>query len=146
LVFTYAGGRITFRPSGTEPKLKFYVQTTGGADAQSEAEEIGETVYEELTRMMGRDLQTAFAALPDVISLDSKVELQDKVLPELRRLLAAADQEPGFIGDWLTQRVNALIVGESALDIVAPALRVTAKTWNEREAQQLQAVLSSLGK
>lgn len=146
LVFTFDGGQVTFRPSGTEPKLKFYVQTSDSAQAQDRADQIGEAIYLDLVKMMGRKLDPAFANLPDVISLDSKIELHDRVVPELRELITSSDQEPGFVADWLNQRVSALVQGESALDIVSPALRSAISGWGPSEIQQVEAILTAPGK
>jgi phosphoglucomutase len=143
LVFGFDGGRITLRPSGTEPKLKFYVQTargTGDKAAQAWADEISEALYGEILRMLGHELAPEFAALPDVISLNAKLELQDEVVPHLRSIITTEDA--GFVAAWLRERVKALVPGESAGQIAAEVLRSTARLWPAEEANRLDAVLT----
>jgi phosphoglucomutase/phosphomannomutase len=143
LVFSFDGGRITLRPSGTEPKLKFYVQTASGngdTGAQAWADEISEALYGEVLRMLGHELAPEFASLPDVISLNAKLEMQDEVVPHLRGIITTEDA--GFVAAWLRERVKPLVPGESASQIAAEVLRSTSRLWPTEEANRLDAVLT----
>jgi phosphoglucomutase len=113
LVYSFEGGRITFRPSGTEPKLKFYVQTTPEVPhpepPQHAAEAIAAKIYGETAARVGSPLSHAAVLLPDVLAVEAKVRFDagvaallgslDEVGPEeawagLRSVLA--DLVPGL--------------------------------------------------
>ncbi len=83
VVFSFAGGRITFRPSGTEPKLKFYVQTTPEVDhpdgPQRASEAIAARLYGELTHRVGAPISDAAVLLPDVLAVEAKVRFDAAV-------------------------------------------------------------------
>lgn len=146
LVFSFEGGRITFRPSGTEPKLKFYVQTSAraeGAPAQDFADQLGDVVYQRVLKILDRDLHPAFVSLPDVIPLSAKIGIQNTVEHDLRELIGQYDQSAEFIADWFDERVRSLVAGESAWDIVEPAVRSAIRdTWTQDEIRQVDSVLA----
>jgi phosphomannomutase len=149
LVFRFDGGQITFRPSGTEPKIKFYVQTrpmAGGYGAQDLADRLSDKVYQHVLGILGRELHPAFVSLPDVIPLNSKIAVQETVENDLRRLLSEPDQTDRFLVDWLAERLADTIPGESSWDIAVPAIRAAVGDWTPAERERLEAVLTSHGK
>jgi phosphoglucomutase/phosphomannomutase len=149
LVFRFPGGQITFRPSGTEPKLKFYVQTTGpsdGATAQGYADRLSDAVYQQVLGVLGRQLHPAFISLPDVIPLNSKLEIQRVVEEDLRHMVNEPGRALDFVADWLDERVSALIPGESAWEIARPAVRACVQDWTPDEVRQVEAVFAAHGK
>jgi phosphomannomutase len=152
LTYWFNGGRISFRPSGTEPKLKFYVQTQGGSastDAQGFANEIAGEVYQELLRILNDvykpvELDNAFAWLPDVIPLDGKVRLQDYVARELQSQIAQEDLRIELTARWLEEQVALLVPGESAWEATEQAFRSEASRWSRQEAERVDHVFTYL--
>jgi phosphoglucomutase len=143
--------RISFRPSGTEPKLKYYVQTNAmpGADAQAHATEVAARVYHDVLRILTDvyqdcSLTDAFAGLPDVISLGAKLALQRDVTAELRGLVTGADFRLDFAADRLAELVGALVPGQSAWQIAEPALRQAASDWDPEQSQRADSVFGYL--
>jgi hypothetical protein len=148
LTFSFAGGRLTLRPSGTEPKLKFYVSTTqpgpGGVGAQVWADQISDWVYTDILRLLGHTLAPQYVSLPDVIPLDSKLEMQDGLVPEVRRLLFEEGRSPELAADWVRERIKGLVPGESASQIAARVLRASGQQWAKDEVTVLEEVLEHL--
>ena len=146
MVFHFDGGRITFRPSGTEPKLKFYVATStaaGTGSAQAYADQVSDGVYQHVTALLGRPLGPAFASLPDVIPVSNKVAVQRVVEHDLREVIAEPGQSPEFAAGWLREKLAAKIPGESAWDIALPAIRATITGWSPEETAKVEAVLAA---
>jgi phosphoglucomutase len=152
LTFDFADGKISFRPSGTEPKLKFYVQTTrgsDGSDAQQYADSVAGRVYRHVLGILsevyeGVALDDAFAQLADVIPLNTKILLQDQVVRELHDLVASDDFEAAFTARWLDERVGLLVPGESAWRVAERAFRSAASQWPGTEAERVGAVFAYL--
>lgn len=146
VVFRFDGGRITFRPSGTEPKLKFYVATSARGDAgsaQEYADNLSDAVYQHVIGILGRELRDAFVSLPDVIPLNNKVAVQETVERDLREVIAEPGQSTEFVADWLRERLSARIPGDSAWEIAQPAIRATIASWDTAEAAKVEAVLAA---
>ena len=97
LVYSFDGGRVTFRPSGTEPKLKFYVQTTPEVDhpesPQRAAEAIAAKVYGETAERVGLPLSDAAVLLPDVLAVPAKVRFDEGVTSMLSSLDEVGPEE-----------------------------------------------------
>jgi len=148
IVLFFDGGRITLRPSGTEPKLKMYVQTTGASsrkDAQEYADELCNMLYRDLLLRLGYDLEDFVASLPDVIWLDAKIQLQHSVLPRLIHELGDAESDVRVIAAWLKEAVEELVPGQSAWEIALPALRAAAGAWDDEAAAKFDGVLAVAG-
>jgi phosphoglucomutase len=146
VVFFFDGGRITFRPSGTEPKLKFYVATStagNAGSAQEYADKLSDLVYQHVIGILGRALSAPFVSLPDVIPLSNKVDVQEIVEQGLRQTIAEPGQSPEFVADWLREKLGAKIPGESAWEIALPAIRATVAGWSPDETGKVEAVLAT---
>jgi phosphoglucomutase/phosphomannomutase len=152
ITFWFEYGRITFRPSGTEPKLKFYVQTEGapaGADAQAYAQALAAQVYQFLLGIVSdvfREirLDEAFASLPDVIAVETKQVLQDQVASELRGHVSGQDYHLDLTAGWLDRRVAGLVPGSASWKAVEGALRSAAATWGALESERVDSVFGYL--
>lgn len=160
LIYTFEYGQVSLRPSGTEPKLKFYVQTRGappGQRPQEYAELVAGQVYRELLGRLetvyrkylkvadpGLVLTEWFASLPDVIPLQGKIALERDVAPALRARVTAGDYQVGLVAGWLAERLGSLVPGEAAWEVAEPALRGAAGEWGGPESERVDTVFGYL--
>jgi phosphoglucomutase/phosphomannomutase len=131
LVFDLEGARITIRPSGTEPKVKVYVDLAGSAfgiavdrDAVRRlANELSTDVADICMERVGIRLSTSAKLLPDFVEVDLKKRFDDEFRPELLQnaeLLAtrsAADRRA-----WVRDKLAALGAGSDPLEAAAEAV------------------------
>jgi len=135
---------ITVRPSGTEPKLKFYCQLLPGdekssakgmdllQEVRSEAEAVARPIYNELLDRIDVSLGEAGLLLPDIIELDLKTELEQTTAPELHEALA----NDGFsdldgLLTWLRDRTSAMSRGADSLPAVKTAIACLCGQWQD---------------
>ncbi|HEY0715226.1 MAG TPA: hypothetical protein VGF45_21275, partial [Polyangia bacterium] len=133
---------VTVRPSGTEPKLKFYCQllpgdqpakTRGPAllDAiRAEAEAAARAVYNDLLTPLDLRLGDVGLLLTDLIELDRKREFENELVPRLKAALAAGeiaghDQLLAF----LRKEGRQLLPGADPLPALKTPLAAVAKQW-----------------
>jgi hypothetical protein len=133
---------ITVRPSGTEPKLKFYCQllpdgspTRGRgrallAELRAEAEAAARAIYNDLLAPLGLKLGEVGLLLTDLIELDRKRELESEILPRLREALVRGELAgQGELTGWLSRETAALLPGADALPALKGPLGVVASRW-----------------
>jgi phosphoglucomutase len=142
---------VTVRPSGTEPKLKFYCQLLPDPDAQAkakadkvpaptgsallaairaEAEAAARAVYNDLLTPLSLRLGEVGLLLTDLIELDRKREFEDQLLPRLRAALAAgqiAGRE--VLLTWLRSEGKSLLPGADPIPALAAPLARVASAW-----------------
>lgn len=146
---------VAVRPSGTEPKLKFYVQiradgrelrSRSGLDLYEEAERLAESyardVYRELLERLGIAVDEAMLSISDVVPVESKIRLTQRVLPELRSKMeegTPAEQ----LREWLVDACKEMTPGADPLPAIRPALKVAVRQW--RKSDQTDLSLRYLG-
>lgn len=133
---------ITVRPSGTEPKLKFYLQLLPGVvpmkekglallnAIRAEADTAARDIYNALLEPLEVSLGEVGLWLTDLIELDRKVDLERTVIPDLEAKLKAgsfADLEAAKT--WLRDQSSTLLPGADALPALKAPLRSLATRW-----------------
>jgi phosphoglucomutase len=143
------GGKITFRPSGTEPKLKLYVQTSGPAaegGAQASADRLAAAVYQEVLGILDKDLRPAFADLPDVVPLEAKRELQRIVDVDLRHVVSGGRHDADQLAEWLQPRIKEVIPGKAPWNVAEPVVIAAVADWAPDEASLVQRAFTAIRK
>jgi phosphoglucomutase/phosphomannomutase len=152
------GVNITIRPSGTEPKVKLYVQITSqffgprnplpSASSKLEAATgsaaaVAKDVYRELLARLGHQLSDAALLLPDIIDLEQKLEFDREVLPELRKRWELDSESLESLLQWLRSVLSAMIPGADPLPAVRPAIAVACRDMPDRsgDSRLLREVL-----
>lgn len=148
---------VTVRPSGTEPKLKFYLQLLPGPGVpavrgrallgalRARASELALGVYADLLDRIGLRLEPSALRLPDIVDLDRKLEFQQRTVPALREALAsgrfaALDELLG----WLGGEVAAMTPGSDALPALKEPLAQLCEDWRSAlPAESLRAALAA---
>ncbi len=148
---------ITIRPSGTEPKLKFYCQLLphgkpSGAkgmellrEVRAKADEISVKIYNDLLRIIGLSLSEAALLLPDIIDLDRKQIFDRDTVPKLaealsRKSFAKLDDALA----WLRQETAAMTPGANPLPALKAPLAFLCSQWSAQTSSgQLGAELKS---
>jgi phosphoglucomutase len=139
---------VTVRPSGTEPKLKFYCQllpeegAAVGSEAalhgpallsaiRAEAEAAARAVYNDLVAPLSVRLGEVALLLTDLIELDRKREFEDRLLPLLKSAIAAG-QISGREGllTWLRAEGKTLLPGADPIPALAVPLSQVAGAWS----------------
>lgn len=131
---------ITVRPSGTEPKLKFYCQlygepskTKGVAllrETRTKAETIARQVYNELLGALDCSLSEAALFLPDIIDLDCKRDFDQQTVERLRETLRQGTfSSLEELLRWLKTEVAKMIPGADPLPALKAALAYLCAQW-----------------
>jgi phosphomannomutase len=144
---------IAVRPSGTEPKLKFYCQWMPDAElshtrgkerlaaATAKAETLALLVYREMLSRIGVSLDEAALLLPDMIDLGLKQSFQQQTIPRLREALST--EKCRDLGDclrWLRDQkeVAAMTPKKDPLPALkAPLAHLTQQWLQEKPGVRL---------
>jgi phosphoglucomutase len=155
---------VTVRPSGTEPKLKFYCQLLPAPDTAAggrpppgrellnalrlEADASARAIYNDLLAPLGVQLGEVGLLLTDLIELDRKREFESETLPRLRQKLAGGElARSEELTAWLRQETRALLPGADALPALRAPLALAVSRWARElpDSPGLQALLKWTG-
>ena len=132
----YDGLHISIRPSGTEPKIKFYVEQVfdpqpswkdGGfrtARRQMDAttRRITLALVDQVLRLVNIELPRPALLVSALVSLDNRLDFAKRFLPELEaRLRSASAADTDRLIEWVDQRLKAY--GTDPRYLVAAAVR-----------------------
>jgi hypothetical protein len=142
LQFFLDGFIVTVRPSGTEPKLKFYCQlvpednspSLRGMDLMQDLTErvegMARAVYQELLARLDLHLGEPGLLLPDIIDIGRKQEFERKTVPQLRAAIAQGRfQSLDELLDWLRGEVAAMTPGADPLPALRASLTHLSRHW-----------------
>ncbi|NUM34006.1 MAG: phospho-sugar mutase [Candidatus Brocadiae bacterium] len=136
---------ITIRPSGTEPKLKFYCQLLPHGEKsslkgqallshiRSEADKAARVVYNEILAKIGCSMEEEGLLLPDIVDLDNKIAFQKKTVPALLESLQSkrfAQKEEAL--QWLKQEAAAMTPGADPLPALKKPLAYLCDLWQKQ--------------
>ncbi len=156
--FVYDSLVVTVRPSGTEPKLKFYCQVlpdskpmkTKGqqrfATVMQRAERVALLIYGQLLARINIHLDEPALMLPDIVDLEQKIEFQTSTVPALYAALSSGkfvhlDQ----VLEWLKEQASLMTPGADPLPALKAPLRYLCHKW-EKDIQGDLALMSELAK
>ncbi len=136
---------ITIRPSGTEPKLKFYCQLLpGGEPVKSEgvaglgelraqADAVSRRVYNELLALADLSLGEAALFLPDLVELGCKLEFDQRTIPQLYEGLAENRfQTLDEALAWLRKEASAMAPGTDPLPVLKAPVAHLCGLWRAK--------------
>jgi phosphoglucomutase/phosphomannomutase len=149
---------VAVRPSGTEPKLKFYCHMLPGKRTAAlqgakslyalgrEAGKVAALVYSELLARTGLALGPVGLLLPDIIDIDQKVRFERKTMPRLLKRATTATRAAGRtrqLADtlqWLRRETAAMTPGADPLPAIKGVLAHQSRQWSKNRALRSPAL------
>jgi phosphoglucomutase len=131
LLLRLPGLQVTIRPSGTEPKVKIYVDVEGRAlgiydnrhKVQQLADELVIKIADLCLARIGIVLSSSAKLLPDFVDLELKQEFGDGFRADLlSNAEKLASQPVGKRLEWLRERLAPFGAGADPLEVTAAAL------------------------
>jgi phosphoglucomutase len=132
----------TVRPSGTEPKLKFYCQLLSDGnrsgvrgtqllkEARERADRIARTIYNELLNRVDLSLSEETLYLPDIIDLNQKHQFEHTTGPALREALSTGKfKDLSETLAWLRDRSARMTPGADPLPALKGAVATLCNRW-----------------
>ncbi|GIW42283.1 MAG: phosphomannomutase [Candidatus Binatia bacterium] len=121
VLFLEGGAKVTVRPSGTEPKLKIYVEGRGTYEearrVREEVRGIDLATAEWLLAGLGFRVARPGLLLSQLVSVENRVDFCERFLPELAERLERGD--PG-LESWVEERLRGY--GKDPRHLVAPGI------------------------
>ena len=162
LQFFLDGFIVTVRPSGTEPKLKFYCQLvpvdepqgkTAGSplkgmelvrDLTERVETMARAIYKELLGRLDIHLGEPGLLLPDIIDIGRKQDFERKTVPQLREAIVQSRfKDRDELLNWLKGEVAAMTPGADPLPALKASVAWLCRQWeNEAGGTHLLAELA----
>lgn len=172
LQFSLDGFIVTVRPSGTEPKLKFYCQLVPGEESRNSVsavtgqgefsgparrgmaflddltdrvETMARAVYQELLARIDLSLGEPGLLLPDLVDVGRKREFEQKTVPQLHEALAQGRfTRLDDLRNWLSTEVAAMTPGADPLPALRASVAYLCRQWkNEVGSAPLFAELAA---
>jgi hypothetical protein len=154
--FVYDSLVVTVRPSGTEPKLKFYCQVMPDPDllkthghqrfatVKDKAERVAVLIYGQLLARINIHLEEPALLIPDIVDLERKMEFQASTVPALYSALSSGkfaklDQALA----WLKEQARLMTPGADPLPALKAPLSYLCRKW-QAGSQGSPALLSDL--
>lgn len=137
---------VTVRPSGTEPKLKFYCQLVPqgeafrqGMDLLSEvsnrAESLARQVYRELLGRLDLELGPVGLLLPDIVDVDRKREFEQAIQPQLHSaLVRSGGSSLQHLLNWLRCQAAPMTPGADPLPALKVPIAYLCDKWKDELA------------
>lgn len=142
VVFEIEGGRVTVRPSGTEPKLKFYVQTAPSHWTPEDAVSLAGEIYGQLLGILDTELSDLAVGLPDVLPVSTKAAFDQEVGWAVERLL---EDDAASVLEAVQAAVNSLVPGDDALRTVEATVMAMAGAVDGIDAGRLSEFNALVG-
>jgi phosphomannomutase len=146
LQFFLDGGIVTVRPSGTEPKLKFYCQLVPADDLPGPSlhgqellhsltervESLARAVYGELLACIELRLGEPGLLLPDIVDVGRKQEFERKTVPQLREALVGSRfQNLDGLLHWLRSETAGMTPGADPLPALRASVDYLCRLWSQ---------------
>ncbi len=150
LQFFLDGFIVTVRPSGTEPKLKFYCQLVPSEEPQDptagislrgmelmrdltyRVESMARAVYQELLARLDLHLGEPGLLLPDIIDIGRKQDFERNTVPRLREAIAPHRfKNLDNLLDWLRDEVAAMTPGADPLPALRASVAYLSRQWEK---------------
>jgi phosphoglucomutase/phosphomannomutase len=146
--YSAVGAIVTVRPSGTEPKLKFYCQLLPDAarshgdgqqllqEARKQADAVSRLIYNELLARIDLSLNEATLWLPDIVDLGRKRDFELKTAVELRSsLLQGRFATLTDLLAWLRTETAFMTPGADPLPAVRASVSCLIRQWSDVPTQ-----------
>ena len=131
LVFTLDGGaRLIIRPSGTEPRCKIYVETSGDVGEEGlallrdrlkgDAKALADAFTHLVLARIGIKLPDWALEISDMVSIEDRLQWCNELIPEL---IAIVGKSPETAEGWVSRRFT-----KDARELLRPGIEALART------------------